>query len=191
MHLTTREQERLVLAAGADLARRRLARGARLGAAESVALVCDEILEWAWDGVELDEIVARAAGVVPRHAILPGVADLVPFVQLEALFPYGSVLVHVPHPFGAARGSVRPGADRIELAPGRQRGRAIVHHRGHDPIWISSHTPLESLNPALVFELPSTPSGARWRLDAPSGMSHRFEPGTTTRVDVVEIEVST
>src|SRR5437868_13808554 len=32
MHLTPRERERLLLAAAADLARRRLARGARLGA---------------------------------------------------------------------------------------------------------------------------------------------------------------
>ena len=61
MHLTPREQERLLLAAAADLARRRLARGARLGATEAVALVCDEICEMAWDGVPLPDIVAAPA----------------------------------------------------------------------------------------------------------------------------------
>ena len=60
MHLTPREQERLLLAAAADLARRRLARGAPLGATEAVALVCDEICELAWDGVPLAEVIERA-----------------------------------------------------------------------------------------------------------------------------------
>src|SRR3954464_3183056 len=44
----------------AGLARRRLARGALLGATEAIALVCDEVLEMAWDGVPIDEIVERA-----------------------------------------------------------------------------------------------------------------------------------
>ena len=56
MHLTTREEERLLLAAAADLARRRLARGTRLGTTEAVALVCDEICEMAWDGIPLAEV---------------------------------------------------------------------------------------------------------------------------------------
>ncbi len=60
MHLTPREQERLLLAAAADLARRRLARGAPLGATEAVALVCDEICELAWDGVALETVIERA-----------------------------------------------------------------------------------------------------------------------------------
>ena len=64
MHLTPREHERLLLAAGADLARRRLARGALLGAPEAVALVCDEICELAWDGLRYDDVVAHAREVV-------------------------------------------------------------------------------------------------------------------------------
>lgn len=192
MHLTDREQERLLLAAGADLARRRLARGSRLGAAEAIALVCDEILEWAWDGVDYDEVLARAAGVVPREALLPGVAALVPFVQVEALFPYGSVLVHVAEPFGArgeeTPGAIRPGSARVELAPGRARGTAHIENVGHAPIWVSSHTPLRGLNEALRIELPATPEAPGWRLDLPAGMSRRFDPGEIAQVDVVALE---
>ena len=65
MHLTPRERERLLLAAAADLARRRLARGAPLGATEAVALVCDEICELAWDGVALATVV-ETWGSAPR-----------------------------------------------------------------------------------------------------------------------------
>src|SRR6266700_2140276 len=81
MHLTPREQERLLLAAAADLARRRLARGARIGATE---------------------VVERACTVVPAGALLPGVGALVPVLEVEALFPWGSTLVHVDAPFGDA-----------------------------------------------------------------------------------------
>ena len=68
MHLTPRERERLLLAAAADLARRRLARGAPLGATEAVALVCDEICELAWDGIALEAVIERARAVIPASA---------------------------------------------------------------------------------------------------------------------------
>ena len=188
MHLTDREQERLMLAAGADLARRRLARGSRLGAAEAIALVCDEILEWAWDGVEYEEVLARAAGVVPREALLPGVAALVPFVQVEALFPYGSVLVHVAEPFRPRSegqpGGVLPGSARVDLAPGRARATARLENVGHAPIWVSSHVPLDSLNPAL--EVSVTEPG-RYRLDQPAGSSVKVDPGQQRQVSAVQI----
>jgi urease gamma subunit len=115
VHLTPRERERLLLAAAADLARRRLARGAPLGATEAVALVCDEVCELAWDGVPLDEVIARARAVIPPAALLPGVAGLVPVIEVEALFPWGSTLVHVAAPFG--QGQERGDPERVRLAP--------------------------------------------------------------------------
>ena len=119
MHLTPREQERLLLAAAADLARRRLARGAPLGATEAVALVCDEICELAWDGIALEAVIERARAVIPASALLPGVAGLVPVLEVEALFPWGTTLVHVDRPFPEdqdRRRSGRPG----EVACGRR-----------------------------------------------------------------------
>ena len=100
MHLTPREEERLLISSGAELARRRLARGAPLGAVEANTLVCDEICEMAWDGIPLQEVIARAREVVPTECLLPGVASATPAIEVEALFEHGTVLVHVDAPFG-------------------------------------------------------------------------------------------
>jgi urease subunit gamma/beta len=150
VHLTPRERERLLLAAAADLARRRLARGAPLGSTEAVALVCDEVCELAWDGIALAEVIDRARRVVPPAALLPGVAGLVPVIEVEALFPWGSTLVHVDAPFGppGEAGPVRPAAGTIELAPGAERRTAQLRNTGTRDVWISSHYPLDQVNPA-------------------------------------------
>jgi urease subunit gamma/beta len=188
MHLTPRERERLEVAAGADLARRRIARGAQLGASEAIALLCDEVQEMAWDDVPLEEILSRAPASVPRDRLLPDVPALVPVVEIEALFPHGTVLVHLTEPFGPpppdAAGSVRPARQRIELAPGRARAAATLRNTGPLPVWVSSHVPLDNLNPAL--EVAATPPG-RYRLDEPAGSSIKIEPGQERQVSVVEI----
>lgn len=157
MHVTPRERERLLIAAAADLARRRLARGAPLGATEAVALVCDEVCELAWDGVPLAKVVERARAVVPPGALLPGVAGLVSVIEVEALFPWGSALVHVASPFGEDQGpgeehgpgAVLPGAGVIELAPGAVRRAAVLRNSGPRDVWVSSHFPLDRVNPAV------------------------------------------
>ncbi|MHA6630671.1 urease subunit gamma [Pseudonocardia sichuanensis] len=188
MHLTPREHERLLLAAGADLARRRLARGARLGAPDAVALVCDEICELAWDGVPYEEVVSRARKVVSPGQLVDGVASAVPALQVEALFPHGSVLVHVDAPFGEppleGPGSVRTGHGGVELAPGRERATALLRNTGELPIWVSSHVPLDQLNPAVQVEVPGE---GRFRLDVPAGTALRVEPGAERQVEVVRI----
>jgi urease gamma subunit len=121
VHLTPREHERLLLAAAAGLARRRLARGAPLGATEAVALVCDEVCELAWDGVPLPEVIDRARAVIPPAALLPGVAALVPVIEVEALFPWGSTLVHVDAPFAEHQ---EPGGEVPGQGQGQEQGEA-------------------------------------------------------------------
>lgn len=189
MHLTPREQERLLLASAADLARRRLGRGSRLGASEAVALVCDEVLEMAWDGLDLEGIVERARRLIPRDRLLPDVAALVPVIQVEALFPYGTVLVHIAQPFGPAppggAGAVCPGGEEVELAPGRERGSAVLRNTGELPIWVSSHVPLNGLNPALQVDLADA---GHFRLDVAAGVAVRVNPGEARTVDVVRME---
>jgi urease subunit gamma/beta len=188
MHLTARERERLEIAAGADLARRRIARGAQLGASEAIALLCDEVQEMAWDDVSLEQILLRAPASVPRERLLPDVPALVPVVEIEALFPHGTVLVHLTAPFGPppldAAGSVRPARERIELAPGRRRAVATLRNRGALPVWVSSHVPLDSLNPSIEV---SMVVAGRYRLDQPAGSSIKVEPGQERQVSVVEI----
>ena len=50
MHLTPREQEKLMVVVAADLARRRQARGVKLNHPESIAIITYEIFEGARDG---------------------------------------------------------------------------------------------------------------------------------------------
>lgn len=192
MHLTPREEERLLLAAAADLARRRLARGTRLGATEAVALVCDEICEMAWDGVPLEEVISRARAVVPREALLPGVCSLVPVLEVEALFPWGSTLVHVdgpfrqdqdPDPFTERAGATLTAPGSIELGAGATRRSVSILNTGPRDVWISSHYPLDQVNPAIEI------AGAvgRCRLDLPAGEALRLRPGERRDAVVVEL----
>ena len=244
MHLTPRERERLLLAAAADLARRRLARGAPLGATEAVALVCDEICELAWDGVALETVIERARSVIPAAELLPGVASLVPVLEVEALFPWGTTLVHVDRPFAedqsqqppylerteetlapspsptpgaspdagdapdgndadGARGrpgQVRAAAGDINLAPGAPRREVVLRNTGQRDVWISSHFPLDQVNPAVEIRFAdeaetgsvryadsdagATASGdatagppVGYRLDLPAGEALLVRPG--------------
>lgn len=188
VHLTPRESERLLLHGAASLARRRLARGTRLGAPEAVALVCDEICELAWDDLPLDDVVARARAVVRPDQLVDGVPNAVPALQVEALFPHGSVLVHVDHPFGPPAadgpGAVRAAGPPRTLAPGRERRTAVLRNTGHLAIWVSSHVPLDRLNPALHVELEHP---AEFRLDLPAGTSVLVEAGAEEPVAVVRL----
>jgi len=189
MHLTPREEERILLSAAADLARRRLSRGAQLGAAEAVALVCDEVCELAWDGVPLGEIVDRAHRMIPSEALLDGVAAAIPRLEIEALFPHGTTLVHVDAPFGLPQddgpGAILAADGPVELAPSRPRGVATLRNRGRLPIWVSSHVPLSEVNRALEV---SPPECRGYRLDLPAGAAIQVAPGEERQVEVVAVE---
>ncbi|HXC82129.1 MAG TPA: urease subunit gamma [Trebonia sp.] len=191
MHLTPRERERLLLAAAADLARRRLARGAPLGATEAVALVCDEICEMAWDGVPLAEVIDRARNVLTSTALLPGVPSLVPVLEVEALFPWGSTLVHVDAPFRSEEeedlysertGVTLPAPGSIALAAGAVRRSVVLTNIGPRDVWISSHFPLDQINSAVAI----SGSARHCRLDLPAGEALLLRPGEQREAVVVE-----
>ena len=189
MHLTPREQERVLLHSAAELARRRLARGSVLGATEAVALVCDEVCELAWDGHDLDEVVRRARDVVPPDRLVEGVAAAVPSLQVEALFPHGTTLVHVDRPFGApdGPGEVRPVTGTIELAPGRDRHDVVLRNDGDQPVWVTSHVPLDRLNRRLRVDVADGTDPAHLRLDIAAGTALRVEVGATRDVTAVRL----
>ena len=189
MHLTPREHERLLLAAGADLARRRLARGALLGAPEAVALVCDEICELAWDGLPYADVVARAREVVQPDQLVDGVPAAVPALQVEALFPHGTVLVHVDAPFGPppadGPGAVRVGAGEVELAPGRERATAVLRNTGRAAdlgVLARAAGPPQPRRAGAAL-----PGEGRYRLDVPAGTAVRLDAGAEREVAVVRI----
>jgi urease subunit gamma len=98
MHLTPREQERLMIFVAADVARRRRARGLKLNYPEAMALITAEILEWARDGKTVAEIMTLGARVLTRTDVMDGIAGMIHEVQVEATFPDGTKLVTVHDP---------------------------------------------------------------------------------------------
>lgn len=98
MHLTPREQEKLLIHTLADLALRRKAKGLKLNHPESVAVISAAAMEGARDGKTVEQVMKEAAEVLTLDDVMKGVADMIPLVQVEAVFTDGSRLVTVHQP---------------------------------------------------------------------------------------------
>ena len=98
MLLTPREKDKLLLATAAMVARRRLERGVKLNYPEAVALISDFVLEGACDGRSVADLMEAGAHVISREQVMPGVAEMIHDVQVEATFPDGTKLVSVHDP---------------------------------------------------------------------------------------------
>lgn len=98
MHLTPREQEKLLVVVAGDLARRRRDRGLRLNHPEAVALITAELLEGARDGRTVAELMSWGSTILARADVMEGVPEMVHSVQVEATFPDGTKLVTVHQP---------------------------------------------------------------------------------------------
>jgi len=98
MHLTQREQERLLIFTAAEVARRRRARGLLLNYPEALAILTAEILEWARDGKTVAEIMTLGTRILSGSDVMPGIAGMIHEVQVEATFPDGTKLVTVHDP---------------------------------------------------------------------------------------------
>src|SRR6202034_3054470 len=98
MHLTPREQEKLMVFVAAEVARRRMARGLKLNYPEAIALITAEMLEAARDGRTVSEIMTFGATILKRADVMEGVPEMIHDVQVEATFPDGTKLVTVHDP---------------------------------------------------------------------------------------------
>ena len=98
MNLTPREKDKLLIAMAAIVARRRLERGVKLNYPEAIALISDFVLEGARDGRSVAELMEAGAHVLTRDQVMPGVAEMIHEVQVEATFPDGTKLVTVHNP---------------------------------------------------------------------------------------------
>ena len=98
MKLTPKEQDRLTIFTLAELARRRKARGIKLNHPEAVALITSELLELVRDGKSVAEIMSLGATILPADAVMEGVLEMIPEIQVEGTFPDGTKLVTVHHP---------------------------------------------------------------------------------------------
>lgn len=98
MHLTPREQEKLLIVVAADVARRRQARGLKLNHPEAVAIITAEIMEGARDGRSVADLMSWGTTILGREQVMEGVPEMVHTVQVEATFPDGTKLVTVHDP---------------------------------------------------------------------------------------------
>ncbi|MGP3981094.1 urease subunit gamma [Streptomyces sp. KR80] len=195
MRLTPTERDRLLLFGAAELARARRARGLRLNVPEATALIADTVCEAARDGRRLAEAIDAARGVLGPDDVLPGVADVVTEVHVEAVFDDGSRLAVVSDPIrwgiapeaaegtlgDAAPGAVLPGPAGPELVPAVTLS---VRNTAAVPISVTSHFHFFEANPRLDFDR-SAAYGMRPAV--PAGSSVRFAPGAEAEVGLVPI----
>ena len=98
MHLTPREQEKLLVFTAAEVARRRRGRGLKLNYPEALALITAEILEWIRDGRSVSDLMSAGLHILGRDDVMEGVPEMHDEVQVEGTFPDGTKLVTIHHP---------------------------------------------------------------------------------------------
>ncbi|MFJ4839099.1 urease subunit gamma [Streptomyces sp. NPDC088746] len=187
MRLTPTERDRLLLFGAAELARARRARGLRLNVPEATALIADTVCEAARDGRRLAEAIEAARAVLGPDDVLPGVADVVTEVQVEAVFDDGSRLAVVSGPLdGGTLGDDAPGA--LLPAPATPEPepavRLTVRNTATVPVSVTSHFHFFESNPRLHFD---RAAAYGMRLGVPAGSSVRFGPGETAEAALVPI----
>lgn len=98
MQLTPREIEKLMVYTLADVALKRKNKGLKLNHPEAVAIITVTAMEGAREGKTLEDVMKEARTVLTKEDVMDGVADLIPNVQVEAIFTDGSRLVTVHDP---------------------------------------------------------------------------------------------
>lgn len=98
MHLTPREMEKVLLYTMGEIALKRKAKGLKLNHPEAVAVICSVAMDGAREGKTVEEVMTLASQALTRDDVMEGVPDLIPLVQLEAVFTDGSRLVTVHQP---------------------------------------------------------------------------------------------
>src|SRR3977135_1316028 len=124
MNLSPREKDKLLISMAAMVARRRLERGVKLNHPEAIAIISDFIVEGARDGRTVADLMQAGAHafclaffvggaregravadlmqagaqVLARTQVMPGIAEMIHDIQVEATFPDGTKLVTVHEP---------------------------------------------------------------------------------------------
>lgn len=98
MKLVPRELDKLVIFTAARMAERRKNEGIKLNYPEAIAIIADYVVESARKGHRVAQIMKDARTVLTTDDVMPGVADMIRLVQVEATFPDGTKLVSVHTP---------------------------------------------------------------------------------------------
>lgn len=98
MHLTPREQEKLLIYVAGQLATNRKKRGLKLNHPEAVAYLTAAVLEGIRDGKSVAELMTYGTTLLTRKDVMPGVPEMIHEFQVEGTFPDGTKLVTVHNP---------------------------------------------------------------------------------------------
>lgn len=188
MHLTPREQERLMTHYAGQLAKERKARGLKLNYPEAIALITSELLEMARDGLSVTELMSAGRKILTAEDVMDGVSEMISEIQLEATFPDGTKLVTVHEPI-IPKNKLIPGEiitdeGEIIINEGREAIPLTVANTADRPVQVGSHFHFFEVNKALEFDR-ETAFGMR--LDIPAGTAVRFEPGERKEVMLIPI----
>ena len=188
MHLTPREQERLMLHYAGELAGARKERGIKLNYPEAIAYISAQLLEKAREGMSVTELMQLGAKLLTSEDVMDGVPEMIGEIQLEATFPDGTKLVTVHSPI-KPNGKVTPGEyffddDELVINEGKDTVEINVTNTADRPCQVGSHYHFFEVNKQLEF---NRRLAYGMRLDIPAGTAVRFEPGETKRVRLVEI----
>jgi urease subunit gamma/beta len=189
--LTPTELERLTIFTAAELARRRRERGLKLNYPEAVAIIADEVMERAREGKSVAELIAYGSTILTTDDVMPGVADLMPFIQVEPVLKTGTKLVTIHEPIrpgkekveGTAPGELATEDGEIEINAGRPRTKVTVVNNGDRPVQVGSHFHFFEANRELEFDREKT---FGMHLDVPAGTAKRFVPGEKVEVTLVK-----
>lgn len=157
---------------------------------EATALIADTVCEAARDGARLAEAIAAGRSVLGPGDVLPGVADIVTEVMVEAVFDDGTRLAVVTDPFGGGSlGDAAPGAVIEAVRPARLPAEedaieVLVLNTATVPISVTSHFHFFETNPRLLFD---RAAGYGRRLAVPAGSTLRFDPGESRVARLVPI----
>jgi urease subunit gamma/beta len=187
VRLTPSERDRLLLFTAAELARARRGRGLKLNVPEATALIADTVCEAARDGARLADAMAAGKGVLGPDDVLPGVAEIVTEVDVEAVFDDGTRLVVVMDPIGGGSASDGPGAILPGDAPSVTYTDVVtvaVTNTSAVPISVTSHFHFFEVNPRLRFDRAAA-YGRRVAIAA--GSTVRFDPGVVVEVALTPI----
>jgi urease subunit gamma/beta len=193
MNLTPTEMDRLTIFAAAELARRHRSLGIRLSHPEAVALITDEVMIAARRDMAYEQIRDMAGRLLSTDDVMPGVAEMIPLIYVEAAFAEGTKVVAVFEPIRPGRlplteevvpGEIITPDAEVRIFDGMPVTTLEVVNTGDRDIQVRSHSHFFEANRALKFD-----RSAAWgmKIDAPSGTGIRFEPGIPKSVDLVPI----
>lgn len=191
MKLTPREKDKLMIYMAGIVARDRKERGLKLNYPEAIALITSAVLEGIREGKSVADLMNYGTTILTAEDVMDGIPEMIPEIQVEGTFPDGTKLVTIHQPIRQSSnitpGEVMVGDDDIIANADRETVEMTVTNTGDRPIQVGSHFHFYEVNTALDFD---RDQAYGMRLNIPSGVTVRFEPGDIKTVTLTELKGS-